>query len=189
MIVTAIMAVGCAGGGTETVAPTTTAAPPTAAPATTTAAPTTTAAVPSTTVPARPVPTVVDSGTSAGGTWQLVAEPPDATGLLCARLVGAFQIGGRVCNEASEQDFNGNDILRYSTAGDGTFVIGVTRPDVATVRMELRGASAVERATVAAPFTSAARFVALPAGSGAILRSLTAVDGRGNRLTTITVNP
>jgi hypothetical protein len=163
MVVTAVMASGCAGGGTEIVTPPTTAA--------------------------APIPTVVDSGTVAGATWQLVAEPADATGLFCARLTGPFQFGGRVCNAASEQDFNGNDTLRYSTAGDGTFVIGVTRPDVATVRMELRGASAVERATVAAPFTAAARFVALPTTSGAILRSLTAVDGRGDRLTTITVNP
>ena len=94
-----------------------------------------------------------------------------------------------MCNEASEQDFNGNDSLRYIVGGDGTFVIGVTRPGVAKVRMELRGAPTVERETVAASITTAVRFVALPLPAGAAIRSLVALDSRGAVVTTITVNP
>jgi hypothetical protein len=132
---------------------------------------------------------VVDSGTRAGGAWQLVAEPGGGSGLVCAFLRGPFDAGGRVCNEASEQDANGNDTLRYSGAGDGRFIVGVSQPPVSRVRVELRDGSVVERATVAAPFTTAARFVALPLPSDSAVRSLTALDSGGTVLTRIVVNP
>ncbi len=194
LVVTGMLVAGCPGRGTQ---PTVVGPAPTA-PTTTNAvaASTTVATAPPTTAPPTTATTakpaqldgVVDSGTSSSGSWRLVAEPGGRTGLVCATLVGPFQFGGRVCNAASEQDFNGDDILRYSTAGDGAFVIGVSRPNVANVRMELRAGPPVERATVAARFTTLARFVALPMPKDAVVRSLTAYDGGGNVLTTITIN-
>jgi hypothetical protein len=110
--------------------------------------------------------------------------------LVCAELRGPFQFGGGVCNEPSEQDFNGNDVLRYhANAGDGTFLIGVSHPNVVKVRMELRNGASVERTTVAAPFTTATRFVALPTPVNATIRSLHALDSGGKVLTTIGINP
>lgn len=144
---------------------------------------------PSTTRPTREAEAIVDRGTLPGGAWQLLAQSGPRPDTLCAELRGPFQIGGRVCNEASEQDFNGNDVLRYSVGGDGTFVIGVTRPNVAKVRMELRGAPTVERETVAASITTAGKFVALPLPAGAVIRSLAALDSRGAVVTTININP
>lgn len=131
----------------------------------------------------------MDNGSTPAGSWQLIAQPGGRAGLVCAQLRGPFQFGGRVCNEASEQDANGNDTLRYSTAGDATFVIGVSRPNVARVRMAVRGGTTVERTTVTAPFTDSAGFVALPVPTGATIRSLTALDRSGVVLTTININP
>ena len=108
---------------------------------------------------------------------------------MCAVLRGPFAFGGRVCNEATEQDFNGNTTLRYSGAGDGMFIIGISRPGVSKVRMEIGNGTVVERDTVSASFTTTARFVALPLPAGARLRSLTALDSAGTVLTTIRINP
>lgn len=188
-------------GPSTTVEQTTTTAPSQATSTTSVRSPSTTrpstAPAPSTTRPAAtpttaagaPAEAVVDSGTTSGGPWQLVAQSGGRAGLVCAELRVSSQSGGRVCNEASEQDFNGDDTLRYSGAGNGTFFIGVARPNVARVRMDVRGGTSVERATVAAPFTTAARFVALPLPAGATIRSLTALDSGGNVLTTISINP
>lgn len=196
LAVAAMVIAGCGGGGDEafvaTISTTSILAPTTAQAPSTTVAPgaiTTTRRVTTTTVAAGPIEEVVATGTAAGGPWQLVVEPGGRAGLVCAELRGRFQFGGGVCNEASEQDFNGDDTLRYSIAGDGTFVIGVTRPAVAKVRVELRSAATIERATVAASFTTAARFVAVPLPAPSTIRSLTALDGGGRVLTTITVSP
>ena len=200
----------CAGGDPQSVGPVPTAPSTTVEPTTTTVPPPTTTQVVTTTVAPRvttstaaprpttppttarggPAEAVVDSGSTPAGRWQLVAETGPRTGVVCAVLRGPFQSGGGVCNESSEQDFNGDETLRYSAAaGDGSFVIGVSRPNVATVRMEIRDGATVERATVAAPFTTAARFVALQRPAGATIRSLTALDSGGNVLTRITINP
>lgn len=155
---------------------------------TTTARTNTTARAQQTTTPTASGPAVVDSGTSQAGAWQLVAERGER-GLLCARLRVRSQDAGGVCNEASEQDFNGNDTLRYSGALGEPFVIGVGLPTVARVRAELVGGVVVERATVAAPFTTAARFVALPLPANAGIRHLVALDSGGRELTRIPINP
>jgi len=55
--------------------------------------------------------------------------------------------------------------------------------------MEIGNGTVVERDTVSAPFTTTARFVALPLPAGARLRSLTALDRAGTVLTTIRINP
>lgn len=169
--------------------PTTTSAPTTSAPATTT--PTTSRAASTSTVPATTVVAaneqVVDSGTSPAGSWQLVAfkEPRN---VVCAGVrVDRREADPRACSGPSEQDFNGNDTLRYA-AGE-SFLVGVTSSTVAKVQMHLRDGTMVERATVAATFTSTFRFAALYLPPGAVIRSLSAVDGGGRRLTSITINP
>lgn len=149
---------------------------------------TTTTRTPPTTTTAAPAPAVVDSGTSQAGAWQLVAERGER-GLLCSHLRVGSQDAGRVCNEASESDFNGNDTLRYSGLHGEPFVIGVALPAVAKVRAELVGGVVAERATVAAPFTTAARFVALPLPADAGIRYLVALDSAGRQLTRIPINP
>jgi hypothetical protein len=130
---------------------------------------------------------VVDSGTVGSGAWQLVATRDGS--LLCAELRLSSRPAGRACNSATEQDANGNETLRYSTAGEGAFVVGVGLPSVARVQAELRDAATVERATVPASFTGAARFVAVPLRAGAVIRALTALDAGGRVLTRITINP
>lgn len=145
---------------------------------------------PSTIAPPTAVEALVDSGSTSSGHWQLVAQSGARAGVVCVELRGPFQFGGGVCSEPSEQDFNGNDLLRYhASAGDGTFLIGVSGPNVAKVRMELRSGATVERTTVAAPFTTTARFVALPTPVNATIRSLHALDSEGTVLTTIGINP
>ncbi len=141
-----------------------------------------------TTTTAASAPAVVDSGTSRPGAWQLAAERGER-GLLCAQLRVRSRDAGRVCNEGSEQDFNGNDTLRYALAPGEPFVIGVALPAVARVRAELVGGVVAERATVAAPFTTAARFVALPLPAEVGIRYLVGLDSAGRELTRITINP
>ncbi len=133
-------------------------------------------------------PAVVDSGTSQAGAWQLIAERGER-GLLCARLRVRSQDAGTVCNESSEQDFNGNETLRYAGVPGEPFVVGVGLPAVAKVRAELVGATVAERATVSAPFTTAARFVVLPLPSEAGIRYLVALDSAGRELSRISINP
>ncbi|MGH9226990.1 MAG: hypothetical protein ACRD2W_25140 [Acidimicrobiales bacterium] len=65
----------------------------------------------------------------------------------------------------------------------------MTRPNVARVRVELRGATVVDRETVAASFTTVGRFPAVPLPAGAPIRTLAALDSRGTVLTAFTVNP
>lgn len=146
-----------------------------------------TSTAPSTTTTQVIAEEVVDRGTGVSGPWQLIASGDGS--LLCAELRGSLGPDGRACNSATEQDANGNETLRYSTAGDGAFVVAVSLPAVRQVRADLRGAPTVERATVTASFTSAARFVALPLPAGAVIRALTALDAGGRVLTRITVNP
>lgn len=55
--------------------------------------------------------------------------------------------------------------------------------------MELRGGTSVERSAVAASFTTDARFVVLPMTRDPVIRFLSAYDGSGKVLTTISVNP
>lgn len=81
-------------------------------------------------------------------------------------------------------------MVRYdANAGDGMFLIGVSHPNVVKLRMQLRDGASVERTTVAAPFPTAARFVALPTPVNATIRSLHALDSGGKVLTTIGINP
>ena len=94
-----------------------------------------------------------------------------------------------VCNTRTEQDFNGNDVLRYSTVAEGAFIVGVTASGATWVRAELRGGTVVDQATVAATFTTSARFVAVPLPADAVIRALVALDSTGRELTRITINP
>lgn len=185
-----LLAAGCGDGSTEGAVGT---ASTTTAPApTTTVGATRSPTTSPTTAPVRsttptPAEEVVDSGTSAAGAWRLVAVRDGSR--MCAELRLASQPAGRACNAATEQDFNGNETLRYSTAADGAFVVGVSASTVSRVRAEVRDGAPVERATVGASFATNARFVALPLGPGAVIRALIALDAGGRALTRITVNP
>lgn len=130
---------------------------------------------------------VVDSGRAPTGEWQLVAER-QAGGLLCAVLSVDGRDQGQVCNEASEQDFNGDDVLRYSVLGDGTFVVGVSVSGVDKVRAELRDGTIVERGTVGASFAGS-RFVALPLPGQSVISTLVALGDNGQVFTRFTLNP
>lgn len=129
---------------------------------------------------------VVDSGRAPTGEWQLQAER-QAGDLLCAVLKMDGQDQGQVCNEASEQDFNGDEVLRYAVLGDGTFVVGVSASHVDKVRAELRDGTMVERATVGASFADS-RLVALPLPAPSVISTLVAVDDNGQVLTRFALN-
>lgn len=124
---------------------------------------------------------VVDSGRSPTGEWQLVAER-QAGGLLCAVLKVDGRDQGQVCNEASEQDSNGDEVLRYSVLGDGAFVVGVSASGVDSVRAELRDGTMVERATVEASFAGS-RFVVLPLPAQSVISTLVALGDNGQVFT------
>jgi hypothetical protein len=184
MAALATTACGSGGGGDETVASSVT--------TTVVASPTTMVRLsPTTTTTAelRPAEAVVASGTSPSGAWQLLARR-EATGALCALVrVQRQDAGPMVCNEASEMDSSGNATLRYAVVGDGRFLVAVGIPGVARVRVDLRNATSVEEATATPPFTSAARFAALPLPAGSVIRAIVALDDSGRELTRIPVNP
>lgn len=141
------------------------------------------------TVKAPPANVPAEEMVEAVGARQLWAER-QANGLLCSVLRVNGTAAGQVCNEGSEQDFNGDATLRYSAVADEpTVVLGVTAPSVAKVRIDLHGGTAVERAPVAASFTTAGRFVMLTLPAGAAIRTISALDADGRALTTFSISP
>lgn len=132
-------------------------------------------------------PEVVDSGSAPAGEWQLLAER-QPSGLLCAVLKVGGRDEGLVCNAPSEQDFNGDDVLRYSSFGDGTFVVGISASGVDKVRARLGDGTIVERATVEAPFAGS-RFVALPLPAQSVVLTLVALGDNGQVFTSFSLNP
>jgi hypothetical protein len=130
---------------------------------------------------------VVDTGTSPAGQWQLLAER-QAGGVLCAVLTIEGRDEGQVCNEASEQDFNGDGVLRYAVFGDGAFVIGVSASGVETVRAELLDGTRVERPTAEVSFAGS-RFIALPLPAQSVIRTLVALGHNGQGLSELKINP
>ncbi len=108
--------------------------------------------------------------------------------MLCVALRVDGRDQGHVCSEPSEQDFNGDDILRYAGAGDGTFVVGVGASGVERVRAELRDGTIVERATVGASFAGS-RFVALPLPANSVILTLVALGSNDQVLTRFALNP
>lgn len=132
-------------------------------------------------------PEVVDRGSAPAGEWQLLAER-EPSGVLCAALKVDGRGQGHVCSEPSEQDFNGDDVLRYAGAGDGTFVVGVGASGVERVRVELRDGTIVERGTVGASFAGS-RFVALPLPANSVISTLVALGSNDRVLTRFALNP
>lgn len=121
------------------------------------------------------------------GARQLWAQR-QASGLLCSELRAGGRSLGQVCNQPSEQDFNGDGTLRYSLVADGASVIvGVASREVALVRITLRDGGLVERPTTPASFSAEARFVMLV--STAPIRVISALAADGRVLTTFTLNP
>jgi hypothetical protein len=107
---------------------------------------------------------LLDQGSAESIDWKLVLKPGDP---VCAELKTAAGEGGTaVCDSASEQDFNGDERMRYAFATLGNedgpkFVIGVTHPAVAKVVVNYPSGKAPEAATRALPAASGRRFFAV----------------------------
>lgn len=75
-------------------------------------------------------------GTFEGVAWKLVVKPGTP---VCVELQNAAgEAGMTVCDENNEQDFNGDDRMRYAFGGVNPeqlpkFVVGITAPEVARV--------------------------------------------------------
>lgn len=141
--------------------------------------------------PPHEVEAVVDSGAGPGGQWQLKAFR-DGPGPACASVFQAGRVTGLGCYAASEQDGNGDDVVRYAIAdvpGAQNYQMGITRADVARVRVELVGGGVAERATAAHPSFAANRFVVVFLPQDAVIRALVALDRSGRELTRIVINP
>jgi len=86
-------------------------------------------------------PLVLEEGSTENGIrWQLVAQPGNPA---CVQLRRTDGVGDfMVCDEQSEQDFNGDERLRYAFGGLNDeqlpkFVIGITAADVARVEINV----------------------------------------------------
>jgi hypothetical protein len=86
-------------------------------------------------------PLVLSEGTTANGMdYRLVVVPGDP---VCVQLRRMDEVGDfMLCDEDSEQDFNGDDRLRYAFGGLNPeqvpkFIIGITAEDVARVVINL----------------------------------------------------
>ena len=136
------------------------AATPTASPtAGETASP---AATPGATASPQGDPRVVGQGSTSNGiAWRLVVQPGNP---VCVQLRRADDVGDfLVCDENSEEDFNGDRRLRYRFGGLNPeqvpkFVIGITAPEVAKVRIDLAEGQSPEVQTVASLAAPGRRF-------------------------------
>jgi hypothetical protein len=86
-------------------------------------------------------PAVLSEGTTANGmTYRLILTPGDP---VCVQLRRMDEAGDfMLCDEKSEQDFNGDARLRYAFGGLNSeqvpkFIIGITAEDVARVVVNL----------------------------------------------------
>ena len=133
----------------------------------------------------QPAEEVVATGRTGAATWTLTARRSD-TGLVCALLRVAGSDTGQVCQSPTEEDFNGDDTLRYGVEG-GSFLIGIGVSGVDKVRVQLTTGAIVEATGAPASFTSA-RFVALPLPSGGVIGHVDALSASGTALTSFTLN-
>ena len=138
--------------------------------------------------PSEPVREDVVSGTFGGGPWTLAASR-DANGLVCGHLRLGTSERATVCDEAGEQDANGDDTLRYTVTPDPDgFVLAVGASGVAKVRVELAAGEVIEQETVSPSFTGK-QLVAISVPPAPVIRTIAAVGGGGQVLTRFTINP
>lgn len=107
-------------------------------------------------------PRLLAEGSAAPGLqYQLKLVPGDP---VCVQLRRVEDVGDfMVCDERSEQDFNGDDDLRYAFGGLNPeqvpkFVIGITDDRVASVLIDLADGQSPKVATLASPEAPDLRF-------------------------------
>jgi hypothetical protein len=104
-------------------------------------------------------------GTAQGLAWKLVLKPGNP---VCLELqAGPGSAGSIVCDEESEQDFNGDQRLRFSLGGVNEsevprFAFGFTVPEVTRVRVELASGAAPEETTKSSSAVPNRRFFVVP---------------------------
>lgn len=160
---------------------------------------------------ASPSPSPSGSGTgepSPSGDPLLLAEGRTANGIawalrlqeglpLCVQLRRLDEVGDfMVCNEDSEQDFNGDERLRYAFGGlnpeeTPKFVIGITDPQVLRVRIDLPEGESPEVDTVASPRAPRQRFfvVELPSQPAQEVQAIRGLDGSGKTVAGFSLGP
>lgn len=112
-------------------------------------------------------PLLLTSGDAGNGiAWELRVVPGDTICVQLRRTTEAFDF--LVCDEDSEQDFNGDENLRYGFGGLNQdqvpkFVTGITSPEVARVRIDLSGEGpAPEAETLTSSEVEDRRFFVVP---------------------------
>ncbi len=104
---------------------------------------------------------LAEGNTGSGIDWRFVVQPGDP---VCAQLRRTNDAGDfLVCDEDSEQDFNGDERLRYAFGGLNEeqvpkFVIGITAPEVAKVVIDVPSGQPPEAETVASSQAPGRRF-------------------------------
>ena len=100
-------------------------------------------------------PLVVGQGSTENGIdWRLVVRPGNP---VCVQLRRTDDVGDfLVCDEDSEQDYNGDERLRYAFGGLNEeqvpkFVIGITVPGVEKIRIDLPDGPSPEVQTLSSP--------------------------------------
>jgi hypothetical protein len=110
-------------------------------------------------------PLSLAQGTAQGVAWTLVLKPGNP---VCLELQGrAGAVGSIVCDEETEQDFTGDQRLRFSLGGVNEsevprFAFGFTVPEVTRVRVELASGAAPEETTKSSSAVPGRRFFAVP---------------------------
>jgi hypothetical protein len=104
-------------------------------------------------------------GTSEGVAWKLVLKPGTP---VCVELQSAAGAAGTVvCDENSEQDFNGDERMRFAFGGVNPeqlpkFVVGITAPEVTRVIVNLPEGDPPGSDTKTSSAASNRRFFAVP---------------------------
>ncbi|HEX2053966.1 MAG TPA: hypothetical protein VHJ78_09620 [Actinomycetota bacterium] len=140
-------------------------------------------------------PLVLSQGrTDNGISWQLRVQ----TGRpVCVQLRRTDQAGDfLVCDEDSEQDFNGDERLRYAFGGLNPdqvpkFVIGITDPAVRKVRIDLPEGTSPEVDTVASSQVRDRRFfvVELPSEPAQEVQAVRGLDAQGRTVAGFRLGP
>ncbi|MDQ4149793.1 MAG: hypothetical protein M3164_07395 [Actinomycetota bacterium] len=108
---------------------------------------------------------ILDQGRAEGVGWRLVLRPGNPA---CLELQPTRGTGGSiVCDEESEQDFNGDERLRFIFGGVNEvqvpkFVFGFAVTEVARVRVDLASGESPGVATSSSPPLRGKRFFVVP---------------------------
>lgn len=126
--------------------------------------------------------------------WSLVVQPGDP---VCVQLRRTDDVGDfLVCDEASEQDFNGNRDLRYMFGGLNEeqlpkFVVGITDPKVARVEVNVPEGESPAAGTLESAAAPGRRFfvVELPPEPAQHVLAIRGLDGEGRTVAGFRLDP